>query len=530
MRKVFLEDLVKYVDGRFKGKINWYACIGCNVRFTYDDINGVITIVGYEKKTQKLRLKYLDNNVFEMATSVFIGGGLGSLLGIYSKEYKYEIGDVIELRNSKVKILEKTKNIYALKNGRSNHHKSYRYKCLTCGNIDVITEGHIKENKGCPVCCNQKIVKAINDIGTTHPHLVKYFANIEDAYKVSSGSEKKIPLICPDCKTINNSLSISKLVERNFYCSACGDGVSYPEKFLFNMLQQIKTEFKIQKTFKWSKNFNYLTNSNLNGDKTYDFYIKKSNCIIESHGEQHYSKSFDTAGGRTLKEEKENDKIKENLAIDNGIENYIVIDCRYSEIEFIKQNILNSKLAEIFDLSNIDWFKCHEYACSSLIKIACDLWNNCIKSTKEIGKIMKSDKSTIVRYFKQGRKINLCDYETKYEIKDKNMVKVCELWNTGLYHVRDIAKILDLEPYKINNYLNECKQLGKCDYNGFEEKTKALYRKVKCLENGMIFESLTEASNKSLEVFNIFIPIASIGNVCSGNRNRVRGLHFEYVD
>jgi hypothetical protein len=530
MRKVFLDDLVKWEDGRFKGKINWSVNIGCSVRFTYDDIEGEVQIVNYDKTKQKLTLRYLDNDIFEMATSVFISCGLGSLLKIYNKDYRYEIGEIIELRNSKVQVLEQIKINYKRDNCTVNSHKAYKYKCLVCGTIGTITEGHIKENRGCSTCSNQKIVKGINDIATTHPHLVKYFANIEDAYRVSSGSEKKIPLICPDCKTINKSLSISKLVERNFYCSACGDGVSYPEKFLFNMLQQTEIEFKIQKTFKWSKDFNCLTNSNLNGDKTYDFYVKKLNCIVECHGEQHYSKSFSTVGGRTLNEEQENDKIKENLAIDNGIENYIVIDCRYSEIEFIKNNILNSKLAKLFDLSNIDWIKCHEYACSSLIKIACDLWNNGIKSTKEIGKIMKSDKSTIVRYFKQGRKINLCDYETKYEIKDKNMVKVCELWNTGLYHVRDIAKILDLEPYKINNYLNECKQLGKCDYNGFEEKTKALYRKVKCLENGMIFESLTEASNKSLEVFNIFIPIASIGNVCSGNRNRVRGLHFEYVD
>ena len=49
---------------------------------------------------------------------------------------------------------------------------------------------------------------------------------------------------------------------------------------------------------------------------------------------------------------------------DNDIKEFgigIVIDCKYSELNYIKRNILDSRLNEIFDLSIIDWLKCEEF-------------------------------------------------------------------------------------------------------------------------------------------------------------------------
>jgi len=68
---------------------------------------------------------------------------------------------------------------------------------------------------------------------------------------------------------------------------------------------------------------------------------------------KYYKKSFETIGGRAVEEEIENDRIKKELDINNGIkeENYIVIDCRCSDVDFINNNKLNS----LFDLSKIDW-------------------------------------------------------------------------------------------------------------------------------------------------------------------------------
>ena len=63
-----------------------------------------------------------------------------------------------------------------------------------------------------------------------------------------------------------------------------------------------------------------------------------------------------------------------------------------------------------FKESDIDWLKCHEYACSNLVKKVCDLWNSGIKSAKEIAKLLKRGKSSIIRFLKQGVELNWCNY------------------------------------------------------------------------------------------------------------------------
>jgi hypothetical protein len=79
--------------------------------------------------------------------------------------------------------------------------------------------------------------------------------------------------------------------------------------------------------------------------------------IIETHGQQHYE-----GWGRdaeNLKYQKENDMLKYNLAIQNGIDtkNYIVINCHKSDFKWLKENFVNS-LKNYFDLSNIDYTQC----------------------------------------------------------------------------------------------------------------------------------------------------------------------------
>ena len=78
--------------------------------------------------------------------------------------------------------------------------------------------------------------------------------------------------------------------------------------------------------------------------KRYDIYIPSINCIIENHGIQHYNKGFEFIGGRTLEEEQENDKYKKCVANKNGVENYIIIDCRKSTKEWVEQSVMQSYL------------------------------------------------------------------------------------------------------------------------------------------------------------------------------------------
>lgn len=252
--------------------------------------------------------------------------------------------------------------------------------------------------------------KQCNSISITHPHLVKYLVDKEDALKYSKGSNEKLPMKCPNCG-YKNKKSINSLIMQGYGCVMCSDGIPYPEKFISSILYHLDITLCHQlskTTFKWCNKYKY------------DFYIGKINCIIETHGLQHYEET--TGHWDSLLKTQENDKNKAQLAKENGIDNYVVIDCRYSKMEFIKSNIMNSILPSLlnFEESDIDWLKCHEYACKSLVKVACDLWKD-NHSITSIGKILKLNINTIAKYLKQGEELQWCNYIPK-EISRKQII------------------------------------------------------------------------------------------------------------
>ena len=238
-----------------------------------------------------------------------------------------------------------------------------------------------------------------NSISNTHPDLIKYFANIGDTKKYSAYSGKRVLMTCQDCGLTKNII-ISSLKLQGFSCSRCGDRISYPNKFIFNLLCQLGVDFNSEKMFSWSDN------------KRYDFYIPSVNCIIEAHGRQHYCDcGFNSyKRGRTLQEEQENDKLKEQLAKENAIEHYIVIDCSKSELEFVKKNVINSDLSNLFDLSEVDWLKCGKYANKNILKQVCNLWKSKKYNITDIAKILKLSNNTIRTYLKRGTKLGWCEY------------------------------------------------------------------------------------------------------------------------
>lgn len=250
---------------------------------------------------------------------------------------------------------------------------------------------------GCPCCCNRICIKDVNDVNTTNPEFTKYFKNKEDAYTVTIKSGKEIEAICPECKTEKN-IKMSTLSTYGLACGFCSDGISIPEKFIMNLLIELNIEFIRQKSFNWSKN------------KKYDFFIPSLNIIIEAHGLQHYKDNNKFTNRRNLKEEQENDDLKEKLAKENGIENYIIIDCRESELEWLKNNCIKN-LSDLFSLDKIEWnnnfIKCQR----SLMIETCKLWDEGIKSGLIISKKLNITYVTALTYLKRGRDIGICSYD-----------------------------------------------------------------------------------------------------------------------
>ena len=445
---------------------NWKETVGMDIIILYENIKYNVHINKYDSKTKRLYFSYNDNT-FDMYYGHFYECKFGKVFGIYTNKFRFSINTIIKSNKREMLILGQFKRY---------GNKYYNYKCLKCGyDKGEISEYNIIAGYGCSVCSRNShtVVKGINDIATTNPWMIKYFKNKEDAYTHSYSSRDRVEMKCPECGT-EKSLVIYSLYFDGFSC-VCSDGISYPEKFMFSMLKQLGLVFEYQKTFDWSKKIKNI-NPKLMGDKRYDFYINLDNkkCIIETHGLQHYEEN-NLYLYRTLQEEQDNDKLKEQLARKNGVINYVQVDCRYSDLEFIKSNILDSELNELFDLSNIDWLACHEFACKSLIKTASDLWANGIRNTLEISKIIKIARTTACRYLKQGAELGWCDYDTKVVIAEASIA------------------------FALRNKLR---------------------KEVICIETKCVYKSIVEAKNET--------NINNISAVCRGIRELAGGLHWMF--
>nr|DAG87200.1 MAG TPA: restriction enzyme [Herelleviridae sp.] len=226
-------------------------------------------------------------------------------------------------------------------------------------------------------------------------------------------STKDVEVQCQNCSN-KRTIKIRDLIVRHRCCPICGDGIPYPEKFMYSLLTQLKVKFQTKVTFEWAKYLNPL-DKKVSGNKEYDFYLPNYNCIIETHGEQHYiDNNWKRYGGRTFAEEQENDLAKEKLARDNKIDNYVVIDCRESNKNWIKQHIMESSLPHLlcFTEHDIDWGQCNFNGLSSNVKKASELWNQGYR-TIEISNIMLYSQRSVIRWLKTGNNCGLCNYSAE---------------------------------------------------------------------------------------------------------------------
>lgn len=378
---------------------DWKKSIGLEIDFIYDDIVGIVKILNTEDKY--VFINYL-NSEYKMHKNSFINCAFGNLTGKISFEYKLNIGDKIVDSKRNILITERT----ILKNKDGSKCRAYKYVCNDCGFKDgVIREFHIlNRNGGCSCCGNSKSISyGINDFYSNYPELAKYMENPEDGKKIPCHGINKIKLKCPDCGTVS-SINISYYIKRGgFSCVKCGDGMTFPNKFIYNVLEQLGTHFINEKSFDWSLR------------KRYDFYIPSLNCIIEAHGQQHYNDAGFMKNHNS--NDIENDNIKRNLALNNGIDYYIEIDCSKSDCEFIKNNIYDSELSKLCNLSNVNWSLCNEFSSKSLVRKVCEYKRDNNELTAiQIAKIFNMSPITCVKYLKQGSKIwDWINYDPKFE-------------------------------------------------------------------------------------------------------------------
>lgn len=361
---------------------------------------------------------------------------------------------------------------------KTDIRKNLKWECICdCGNTCVVSNKSLVDynTKSCG-CLRKEATKAlkavrpgVNDLATTHPDLIKYLYNKNDGYKFSAGSNKKIKFVCPICGTIKTK-QIYNFVREGISCPKCSDSFSFPEKFMYSLLELSNIDFIYQKTFDWATD---------NGKLRYDFYFIKDGkeYIIETDGNQHFSKGF-----ASLEKVQERDKYKNKIAKEHGIE-VIRIDCRKSIAQYIVSKIKETKLAEFLSLTDENIKQSEYFAMNqSMVEYIAEIWDR----TKDVSEVIKQSRLcriTVNKYLNLANDIGLIDFNQKLE-----------------------------------------------HYNFMIKKVMARCRPVYCEELDMVFESSVECEKYFLDTFNIKMDKSNIHKICKGKGHSSKGYNFIYFE
>lgn len=394
--------------------------------------------------------------------------------------FRIEIGEIFKDDKRDIVIIAKEKRIRYKSNGGNSNDKWYKYHCNIDNYEDWIIESDLLTRKrGCKLCSGHAIILGVNTIYDTDPWMIPIIG--EDVAKIyTHGSDFELYPICPDCGSRKSiKMTISTIYRYKSMNCNCSDSISYPNKFAFKMLEELGIDFVNEYSPDWIK------------PRAYDFYFELNNkkYILEMDGGLGHGKNKHSKSNITIEESKYIDSEKDRLAFEYGIE-VIRIDCDYDDFnkrfEFIKQNIFNNdKLRMLFDLSQISWLKCHEYALSNLVKVACEYKkNNPDMTTTEIGKLMGYKGDTILDWLKDGTLVGWCEYDS-----NKEMIESAK---------RNRPKSKQVEVFK----------------DGISKG---------------IYPSGTYLENHGEELFGIKLSGSKISVVCNGKREHHQGFVFKFV-
>lgn len=369
---------------------------------------------------------------------------------------EYNIGD---------RIVDDKRDITIIDKKKLTRTYVYKYRCNICGyecqdgyRVGKQVAANWRKayefdnaGKGCACCTHSIIVPEINSVAATHPELMKYFIN-GDEYKYSALSNIAIDLKCPDCGTIKHQ-KISILASYGFSCPVCASSVPTGERIVYALLDSQNINFK--------KEFQFPDNR-----KRYDFYLPDYNVIIEVNGSQHYVQTSGNWG--LVDEQRQNDKYKKQFALNQGTSNYIVIDSKTSDFNYIKESIINSDLSYIISFNNVNWESIED-------------------SINKNGRVKE-----MCEYWEQHPEVTVVDMENKFHKSEKIIYDTLKVgYDMGWCHKRET------KPPVINP--------------------------IKHIETNIYFRDAKAASRNSLELLGKQIPSSTIRYKAKRNKE------FTYV-
>lgn len=422
--------------------------------------------------------------------------------------FNLEIGQRLNENNRDLIIIDrkvKYRESYDKNRGKTYtiREKVYKYKCLKCGfdcgehykkgeyrkEMWVNEDFLVNKKGGCACCCHnpQIVCTGINDIPTTAPWMVKYFqGGYDEAKKYTFRSNQNIYPICPDCKNIKaKPMKIDKIYEYQGINCECGDNFSFGHKYIFSMLKQLGINFQDNVRFNWCRY--EMKNKIKQGE--YDFVIEDKKLILEVDG--YFHRNDNKMNGQTRDIAKFIDSEKDRLAKEKGYE-VIRIIYDHKKRELLNEMILSSNIKKYFNLENINWEKCFEYALSNVSKLVADYWNNKKEweTTTDLMKHFGLSRKTISIYLKMWSNLGYCNYDSKTQ-SDKRYEKMKEL------NIERCSKAVEV--------FKEGVSLG-------------------------VFNSLAELGRVSHSKLGTNLQVANILKVIQGKRRHHKGFTFKYVE
>ena len=156
-----------------------------------------------------------------------------------------------------VELAEKNPNIEAVEE-YIGANIQILHRCKICGygsNKEwAPTPNHVLQGGRCPVCTHKIIGPSPeykNSIwASEYRKIAEYYGVTEYQMKtIMPMSKKKIEVTCPICG-YKKLISPHNLFCQGFSCSKCSDGISYPEKFIMSLLNQLNISYVYDKPTK----------------------------------------------------------------------------------------------------------------------------------------------------------------------------------------------------------------------------------------------------------------------------------------
>lgn len=284
-----------------------------------------------------------------------------------------------------------------------------------------------------------------------YPEIATQFLRQEEAH-VGLQSTKRVDFVCKCCSKVFNDMIRNVVRRGSTTCATCRDGVSYPEKFMSCLLDQLGIKFNLHYYANWTNGYYY----------DFEFEYNRQKFIIEmdgglGHGHVGF-KNADVQKSILV------DKEKDDLALSNGYK-IIRINCHYKpgyseRYEHVKNNVIK-ELRNLLTLESVDFEKCNSYALGSLFYEVINYYKNESKYINDITENFHLKKTCIRKYLKYAMSIGLLPYEYLHDFdRFKNFpvpvimyYRAEEVRNTKIVYCYDDAIAFD-SVMAVSKYLN----------------------------------------------------------------------------